>query len=183
MDMIKIKKRSVAILLLLSIVITACGCGSTAGKSLSEYAIGKWNGQVDVAAIMYQGLGDELGIDLSPEPKYCSMDITFNEDGTYVLAVNMDEFAQAAGKCVEPYVSAIIGFSTESLVDLIMQYVAEDMSAEDGMDKGTYVVDDEQKLITVSDESGDEDTFYLTDEGTLQYEDTEIGQVITFQKQ
>lgn len=181
--MIKIKKMSIAILLLLSIVITACGCGSTAGKSLSEYAIGKWNGQVDVAAIMYQGLGDELGIDLSPEPEYCSMDITFNEDGTYVLAVNMDEFAQAAGKCVEPYVSAIIGFSTESLVDLIMQYVAKDMSAEDGMDKGTYVVDDEQKLITVSDESGDEDTFYLTDEGTLQYEDTEIGQVITFEKQ
>lgn len=181
--MIKIKKMSIAILLLLSIVVTACGCGGAAGKPLSEYAIGKWNGQVDVAVIMYQGLGDELGIDLSPEPEYCSMDITFNEDGTYVLAVNMDEFAQAAGKCVEPYVSVIIGFSTESLVDLIMQYVAKDMSAEDGMDKGTYVVDDEQKLITVSDESGDEDTFYLTDEGTLQYEDTEIGQVITFEKQ
>ena len=43
-------------------------------------------------------------------------------------------------------------------------------------------VDEDQLCITVLDESGDENIFYLMEDGSLQYEDKEMEQMITFQK-
>ena len=183
-------KRICGVIAILMLMVAFClsSCSIDRGgidvgeESLASYALGEWSGQVDVADIMYRELSDELGIDLSPEPEYCDVNITFNEDNTYVYTVDVDGFATAAGKCVEPYVSGIMGFSTESLVNLIMQYVAGDISPETGREEGSYTVDDEQMKLTVSDENGNEKILYLMEDGSLQYEDNEIDQVIIFQK-
>ena len=174
----------ILVLLLIGTLIGLCSCGNDGigSKTLSEYALGEWQGQADVAKIMYRSLEDELGIDLSPEPEYCDVSIRFNDDNTCIFTIDADGFAEAVGKCAEPYVSAIIGFDTEALVDIIMQYVANDMPVDSGVEKCTYTVDEDQLIITVLDESGDENIFYLMEDGSLQYEDKEIGQVISFQK-
>ncbi len=180
-------KRKVLLILttfLIAVLISMSGCGNNriGSETLSEYAVGEWQGQADVAQIMYKGLGDELGIELSPDPEYCDVSICFNEDNTCVYTIDTEGFAAAAGKCVEPYVSAVIGFDTETIIDIIMQYVADDIPIDSGTETCTYTVDENQQLITVSDESGDEIIFYLTEDGSLQYEDDEIEQTITFEK-
>ena len=78
--------------------------------------------------------------------------------------------------------SGIMGFSTESLINLIMQYVADDISPETGTEEGSYTINNEQMGITVSDGNGNEKILYLMEDGSLQYEDDEIDQVITFRK-
>ena len=75
-----------------------------------------------------------------------------------------------------------MGFSTESLINLIMQYVADDISPETGTEEGSYTINNEQMGITVSDGNGNEKILYLMEDGSLQYEDDEIDQVITFRK-
>ena len=105
-----------------------------------------------------------------------------HEDNTYAYTIDVAGFAKAAGKCVEPYVSGIMGFSTESLINLIMQYVADDISPETGTEEGSYSINNEQMGITVSDGNGNEKILYLMEDGSLQYEDDEIDQVITFRK-
>lgn len=184
------KKRRRWIIAVVLVIVLFCfsgcsgnGIGSSSEKEpLSSYVLGEWSGQVDVADIMYKELGDELGIDLSPEPEYCGVTVSFQEDQTFVYQVDIDEFAAAAGKCAEPYVSAIMGFSTDALVDLIMQYVAKDIAPETGMEEGTYTVDEEQRTVTISDGNGEENVLQLRKDGSLQYEDTEIDQVITLKK-
>ena len=173
------------LLLMLIFYLSSCNNSNEIGtreESLSNYILGEWSGQVDVADIMYKELGDELGIDLSPEPEYCDVSISFHEDNTYAYTVDVVGFAKAAGKCVEPYVSGIMGFSTESLINLIMQYVADDISPETGTEEGSYTINNEQMEITVSDGNGNEKILYLMEDGSLQYEDDEIDQVITFRK-
>ena len=180
------KRKGVFILipLLISALIGLCSCGNNGieSKTLSEYALGEWQGQVDVAKMMYKSLEDELGIELSPDPEYCDVSICFNDDNTCIFTIDTDGFAEAVGKCAEPYVSAIIGFDTEALVDIIMRYVANDMPVDSGVEQCTYTVDEDQLCITVLDESGDENIFYLMEDGLLQYEDKEMEQMITFQK-
>lgn len=180
------KRKGVFILipLLISALIGLCSCGNNGieSKTLSEYALGEWQGQVDVAKMMYKSLEDELGIELSPGPEYCDVSICFNDDNTCIFTIDTDGFAEAVGKCAEPYVSAIIGFDTEALVDIIMRYVANDMPVDSGVEQCTYTVDEDQLCITVLDESGDENIFYLMEDGLLQYEDKEMEQMITFQK-
>ena len=75
-----------------------------------------------------------------------------------------------------------MGFSTESLINLIMQYVADDISPETGTEEGSYTINNEQMGITVLDGNENEKILYLMEDGSLQYEDDEIDQVITFWK-
>lgn len=150
--------------------------------TMEQYVVGTWSGQVDVAKIMYQGLSKELGVELSPDPEYCDMTMTFNADKTCAMEVDTTGFAKAAGKCAEPYTSAIFGFDTGSLVDLIMQYVASDIPVDTGRETGTYTVDNKNLTVTITNGDGGSDTMYLTKDG-LQYQDHEINQVISFQKQ
>ena len=63
-----------------------------------------------------------------------------------------------------------------------MQYVVNDISSENGIENGTYAVDNEQMIVTMSNENGEERILYLMEDSSLQYEDNEIDQVITFQK-
>ena len=66
-------------LLMLIFYLSSCNNSNEIGtreESLSNYILGEWSGQVDVADIMYKELGDELGIDLSPEPEYCDVSIS-----------------------------------------------------------------------------------------------------------
>ena len=63
-----------------------------------------------------------------------------------------------------------------------MQYVVNDFSSENGIENGTYAVDNEQMIVTMSNENGEERILYLMEDSSLQYEDNEIDQVITFQK-
>lgn len=181
-------KRCVYAILLLMIVFCLGSCSSNSvgidnGKEpLSNYVMGEWSGQVDVADIMYKELESELGVNIFPESEYCDVSVSFYENGTYLYRIDIGEFAAAVGKCVEPYVSAIVGFSTGNLVDIIMQYVVNDISSENGMENGTYAVDNEQMIVTMSNENGEERILYLMEDSSLQYDDNEIGQVITFQK-
>lgn len=75
-----------------------------------------------------------------------------------------------------------MGFSTESLINLIMQYVADDISPETGTEEGSFTINNEQMGITVLDGNGNEKILYLMEDGSLQYEDDEIDQVIKFRK-
>ena len=106
------KKKSIAVLLLVMMLVCSfTACGSSAGLSVSDdagtqdgnqtarsskarkkksptmeqYVVGTWSGQVDVAKIMYQGLSEELGVELSPDPEYCDMTMTFNADKTCAM--------------------------------------------------------------------------------------------------
>ena len=63
-----------------------------------------------------------------------------------------------------------------------MQYVVNDISSENGIENGTYAVDNEQMIVTMSNENGEERILYLMEDSSLQYKDNEIDQVITFQK-
>lgn len=63
-----------------------------------------------------------------------------------------------------------------------MQYVADDISPETGTEEGSYTINNEQMGITVLDGNGNEKILYLMEDGSLQYEDDEIDQVITFWK-
>ena len=81
------------LLLMLIFYLSSCNNSNEIGtreESLSNYILGEWSGQVDVADIMYKELGDELGIDLSPEPEYCDVSISFHEDNTYAYTVDVD---------------------------------------------------------------------------------------------
>ena len=178
-------RRKAAVFILIAVMFTFCSCGNNGPGSepLSEYALGEWKGQFDMAKMMYKSLGDELGIELSPEPEYCNMNISFNDGNSCIISMDKEELAAAAGKCVEPYSSAILGFDTDMLVDIIMQYAVKDMPAESEMEECTYEVDDEQQLITVLDEDGDENVFYLLKDGSLQYEDQDLGQTVTLYKE
>ena len=130
----------------------------------------------------FHGVLCNNGVELSPDPEYCDMTMTFNADKTCVMEVDTTGFAKAAGKCAEPYTSAIFGFDTGSLVDLIMQYVASDIPVDTGRETGTYTVDNKNLTVTITNGDGGSDTMYLTKDG-LQYQDHEINQVISFQKQ
>lgn len=161
-----------------------CACGITEKSvSLEESVIGQWHGQVDIAKMIYKELGDELGIELSPEPAYCDIYFVFDEDGTYLLKIDSESFAKAVGECAEPYTSAIFGFDTGSLVDIIMQYVAKDMPVDTGEERGTYEVNEDELSVLMSTDDGDEITLVLDNEGHLQYEDEEINQTVILEKQ
>ena len=138
------KKVYVAFFLITLIFLnSACGVKSIIKKEkpLSETVIGQWDGQLDVAKFCYKELGEELGIDISPEPVYSNMYLYFYEDGRFLFKIDIDSFGRALGECSEPYTSALFGFDTGFIVDLIMQYVAQDVPVDSGEEWGTYSVD------------------------------------------
>lgn len=169
-----------SLLIVLALIFSMCSCGHA---KLSESIIGEWTGQVDVAKMIYQELGDELGLELSPEPAYCSVTLSFDEGGEAVMKIDQEEFAQAVGQCASPFTSALLGFDTDSLVSLLMQYVSKDMSEESGTDEFTYTVDDENNTVTFTDESGETTVMQLNDDGQLEYDAEEISQVVVFEKE
>lgn len=172
------------ITIVIAVMFSVCmlaGC-SLFSKPLSETIIGQWNGELDVAQILYKGLGDELGIELSPEPAYCSVQLEFNEDKTAVMTIDTEGFARAVGQCAEPYVSGFFSFDTSGLVDILMQYAAKDMDPETGMEEYTYEVDDENETVTLS-AGGESLTLQRNDDGNLEFADAEeLGQTIVFEK-
>ena len=166
--------------------ITACCSGGSAFYKepiLSEIIVGEWNGQVDVAQMVYQDLGEELGIELSPDPIYCDVQMIFDDDGSCVFAVDVESFALAVGKCVEPYTSAFFGVDTDFLVDMIMESVASDIPTETGVAQGQYEVEDENSVVYIKTDDGQNEPIYLDKNGCLEYEDKEIGQIIIFEKE
>lgn len=169
-----------AVLVLLS--LSACNTENReSAQKLSDVIEGEWNGQVDVAKIMYQELSDELGMDVAPEPVYSDMSVEFSGNGECVMIVDLDGFAQAVGKCAEPYVSGIFGFSTEAIVNLIMQAVSSKILDDTGEVRGTYVVDDENGVVEITTEDGEKGTMVWKN-GALEYYDDEIDQTIIFKK-
>lgn len=175
-------KRITAIVIAITfgaLMFTGCSLFS---KPLSEDIVGEWNGQIDVAQVVYKELGDELGIELSPEPAYCPIQLKFDEDNTAVMIIDNEGFAKAVGQCVEPYLSGIFSFDTSGLVDVLMQYVAKDMGSESGTDEYTYQVDDENETVTLSAD-GESMTLQRNDDGALELpDDGALGQTIVFEK-
>ena len=164
------------------VLLTGCSLFGLGGKSLSDEIVGEWDGQIDVAKAIYKSLGDELGIELSPEPAYCSVQVIFNEDNTGEFVIDNESFARAVGECVEPYTSGLFSFDTSGLVDIVMQYVAKDMDPGSGTDEFTYEVDDKNDAVTLSTGS-DTTTLYRNDDGALEYtDDDELGQTIILEK-
>lgn len=169
---------------MIAVMFSVCmlgGC-SLFSKPLSKDIVGQWNGELDVAQLLYKELGDELGIELTPEPAYCSIQLEFNEDNTAVMAIDMEGFARAVGQCAEPFVSGFFSFDTSGLVDILMQYVAKDMDPETGTDEYTYEVDDENETVTLSAD-GEVLTLQRNDDGNLEFTDAEeLGQIVVFEK-
>lgn len=176
------KFRIIVVSILLVTLLTGCR-GFINNDKLSDVIVGQWCGQVDVAKIVYKELGDDLGIELSPEPVYCDMYFEFDDDGTVDIELDLEGFAQAVGECVEPYTTAIFGFDTSSLVNIIMKYAAQEISAGTGEEQGVYEVDDEDMTVSITTESGETDELIMDDEGNLLYEDYEIDQIIVLEKQ
>ena len=172
-------KRVLLIVMIVMVSIAFSGCGA---KPLSKQIVGDWAGQADIAKVIYKELGDKLGIELSPEPAYCDVSVTFREDGSGEMIIDQESFAQAVGQCVEPYTSAFFDFDTESLVSLLMQYVSKDMDESGGHTEFSYTVDDKSGTVLLS-ESSDEMEMVLNEDGQLEYQEEELGQTITFEKQ
>lgn len=168
-----------AVLLIAAMVLTACG---TKNAALSSVITGQWHGQLDVAALVYQELGKELGIELNPEPVYCDVTMEFRDDGTCSFMVDTESFVEAVGKCAEPYVSGFFGTNTEWLIDMIMQYAAQNMPVDTGREDGTYEVDDEANSVTIYGDNGGGGTLTRDDDGNLIMEDAGIGQTIVLSK-
>lgn len=182
----KIKRSAVfSVLILAMFMFTACGSADSVFHKepvLSEIIVGEWYGQVDVAQMVYRDLGEELGMELSSEPVYCDMKMVFNEDGSCTFIIDVESFSIAVGKCVEPYTSAFFGFNTDFLVEIIMQSVAADIPADTGRTEGHYKVNDENDVVYINTNDGEVDTVCLGEDGCLQYEDNEVGQIIIFEK-
>ena len=173
----KVISTCLTIVLLLSL----CACGK---KPLSENIVGTWKGQFDVAAMMYKELSDELGlgIDIPADPEYCDVTLEFDEAGNCAMVIDVDGMASAVGKCAEPFTSALFGVDTDVIVDLIMQYVAQDIPEDTGVQQGTYTVDDENLTVNMVDETGDEAVLTLDEDGNLVWEDAAFGQTLVFSK-
>ncbi len=177
------KRKYIAFLLAIILFFTLNGCGVnnifTKDKKLSEVMLGQWNGELDVAKFCYKELGEELGIDITPEPKCCEIYLYFYEDGRFLFKIDIDSFGRALGECAEPYTSALFGFDTGFIVDLIMQYVANEIPIDSGEAWGTYLIDDNNKTITMMTEDGKQETIELTKEGYLEFYEDFWGQVFS----
>lgn len=184
-NFLKIKQVALLIIvIMIGVSITSCG-GTWADSeaSFSEYVVGSWSGQIDMAKFLYKGLGDELGVELSPESEYADVGIIFSEDGTFVLEFDKEGMASATGKCLEPYVSLLTGFDTDLLVELIMQEAVKDMPDDTTRIEGEYVLDNDNYIITlINSDASDDGVMYLDNDGNLQLEDESIGQTLIFKK-
>lgn len=173
----------ILLVMLLNVSLFSCGDSNRNGHvPFSELLIGEWHGQLDVAKILYDELGDELGIDLYPEPEYCDTSITFSEDGSCVMYIDPEGCASAVGKCAEPYVSAFFGIDTSFLVDVIMQCSIKGMSSDSYRSDGTYSIDDENYIVYINCDDGTSGSMFLDGNMNLQYEEDELNQTITFEK-
>lgn len=179
------KYRAIIVVILLVALLSGCRnfTNEANPEKLSDVIVGQWYGQVDIAKMVYKELDDELGIELSPDPAYCDIYFEFEDDGTSIFKIDSESFAKAVGECAEPYTSALFGFDTGSLVDIIMQYVAKEMPADTGEDQGTYDVNDDEMAVSITTESGEVITLIMDNEGHLQYEDEEINQTVLLEKQ
>lgn len=175
--------RTVLCIIVVCVGLSSCGIGGfpLGKKPLSETVKGDWSAQVDVATMVYRGLSEELGFDISPNQSFCTFNITF-EDEAFVYSIDIDEFSRALGECAEPYTSAFFGFDTGFIVDLIMAYVAKDIPLETGKEYGVYKVDNDNKTVELVVESGEQETLSLNDDGCLVYYDDFWGQDIIFEK-
>ena len=76
------------------------------------------------------------------------------------MELDADSFAEAVGKCIEPYVSAIIGFDTNYMVDMIMQQVVGEMESDSFVENGYYELNNETGEVVVESEDGSLTTMY-----------------------
>ena len=94
-------RRMACFILVVVLLLLLGGCSGLDNgmhpERLSTNIIGQWHGQVDVAKMIYKELGDELGVELSPEPEYCDLFFEFYEDNTCLIKVDTESFARAAG--------------------------------------------------------------------------------------
>lgn len=174
-------KQAISVLLIVSIMIASlCSCSS---KTLSNVIIGEWSGQFDVAKLFYKELADELdlGVDVTPEPAYCTATLRFDSDNSFGLQIDINEFTEAVGKCTEPFTSFLFGVDTEWIVSLLMQYIALNTDDESGFISGTYEVNDDERTITLYT-NGAQDDLYWNDDGMLEFRDKFIGQEVAFKK-
>lgn len=176
-------KKFVLVIVSSLLLMTMAACGISAGKvSPSDMVVGEWKGEYDVVPIVYEEINNELGFDISMEPVYAGMYFTFNEDGTCLVELNAEEFAAAVGEVVEPYVSAIIGFDTGSIVDLLMQYVASNMNIDDFTVNGLYEVNNNTGEVIVKNEEGSVISLYFTEDFYMEFYEEEIDQTIVLEK-
>lgn len=171
----------VVIASLLLMTMTACNITSE-DADFSDMVVGEWEGEYNVVPIVYNEINKELGFDISTDPVYAGMYFTFNEDGTCLVELDAEEFSVAVGEIVEPYVSAIIGFDTGSMVDLLMQYVASNMDIDDSTVNGTYEVNNDTGEVIVQNEEGNTINLYFKEGGSMEFYEDEVDQTITLEK-
>lgn len=178
-------KKSVVVAIVVSLLMAFASCSSNDENKIldpSLFIVGQWVGEFDVSQMLYEELSEEVGFDISPEPVYSNVYIVFNEDGTCYMELDTDSFAEAVGKCVEPYVSAIIGFDTNYMVDMIMQQVVSEMESDSFVENGYYELNNETGEVVVESEDGSLTTMYFNKDFSLEYFEEELDQTIIFEK-
>ena len=167
-------KRIISVIIAVFMLAVMAGFGAAAHKlNVSDVLIGEWAGEYDVAPIMYDELIDELGFDVALEPVYASIYMTFNEDGTCVMSLDANEFADAVGEIVEPYVSGIFGFDTDFFIDMVMQGVAGDLDPDSYTESGVYYADEETGEIMIEGDDGSVAYLQMRSDLTLEFEDAD----------
>lgn len=169
------KRKALLLALSMILIVVMCSCG----KPLSKSIVGTWNGQLDVAALMYNELGDELGIDLHPEPVYSSVSMVFEENGTGIMVFDKEEFAQAVGDVAEPFVSGFFDVDTDWLIDILMAEVSKDMDSDMTEFTFEYSVNDDKNMVYLTIDGDTEEVLY--EDGMLYFEEDGIG--IQFEKE
>ena len=67
-------------------------------------------------------------------------------------------------------------------MDIIMQYVAQDIPVDTGEEHGAYTVNDDDCSVLVTKESEESIVMLLDDEKHLQFKDNDIGQIVVLEK-
>jgi hypothetical protein len=170
--------RRLTVMLLITSCIWMTACGSAV---LSRRIVGKWEGKMDIAAILSQEFSYELGMDLPLQPKYCDVDLEFYDDGTFALRIDAEEILEIIGELAEPISDMVTGYDTAGLVDMLLEYAAQQIPEDAGTVYGTYFVDDEAGTVTLMDEYGAEEVL-RSEKGRLIMYEPDFGMEIEFRK-
>lgn len=176
------RKSFFATIFMFIIIVCLVGCGK--GRTLSNKIVGKWKGKLDVASILSYELSREMGINekiFSPDPVYSDIQIVFNKDLSGELIIDQKSFTKAVEKVIEPYISILVGFDTNNIVDLLFETALQDMDPDTGTAFFTYEVDDKEDEVYLKFDDGNEGKMQYSN-GKLEFETDVMDTRLVFKK-
>ena len=94
-----------------------------------------------------------------------------------------DSFVDAVNEAISPYVSLLVGFDAQGLVDLLFEAALQDESLDEkGRASFTYEVNDDDKEVYITFNEGGQDKLIMNEDGDLEFEGEIMGSRMVFSK-